>query len=69
MNNIGDKVKIINVQDLTEKDMQILFKNGFICTIAEVDTFPLNEGSIDIIYTVELSDVPFITPDFQIITK
>jgi len=69
MNNIGDKVKIINVEGLTKKDMEILFKSDFICTIADADTFPTNEGIIDIIYVVELPGAPFITNDFKPLTK
>jgi len=69
MNNIGDKVKIINVEDLTKEDMEILFKNDFICTISYIDTFPTNEGSFDVIYTEELSGAPFITNDFKPLTK
>ena len=69
MNNIGDKIKITNVQNLKKEDLKILFENDFVCTIEDVDTYPTNEGTIDIVYTVEILGAPFTTNDFKQLTN
>jgi len=68
VNNIGDKVKITNVQSLTKKDMKILSKNKYICTIEDVDILPTNKKPINSIYTVELKGAIFLTGDFKLLT-
>lgn len=64
--SIGDKVLITNLESLTKEDIKILRNANFICTVEDIDTYPTNTGTIDIIYTEELKGCSFTSDDYTI---